>query len=652
MKKLFLAMAALLAGLTSCTKDAPEQGLGTPSGDITVRFSLSLPGSGDVVYPKSRAVQEEAEYAIKKLKLYEFAVNDGQATFHQMHDVEVTPTSAGNYTFALTLDAQYYQQKRKFVFVANDASIAEPALGDPIDKFMKTLATVQLADNDNASKLAPETGIVMSGMGKVGGQEEIVLASSFSCDVELTRAVARVDVINNTPNMVIKDIKMTNAAAKGYVMPQDASPKAPGDPDPEYIDNFQNNSDVALGDTYDDQYNSGSGLQKVFYMYERENSDDDHSTIEISYTINGSVKGSLTVPFRKTGDAQDWVNIQRNHLYKIVLGNGQAITTDKVEVQFFDEDWTVIEIPSDVDCEQDKMNAALKVSMFTPYNVKSANLPAKTVTAFHTTLDLNDYYVSFSDLKANGLTDASAVLSGPDGKKYRLPTEGELNLLLPMWTENNVSPVRHPWWNDNPQTNTTSIVMTDEEFTETIYLKNKQDGYPDNVTSPDEIDGEYRVSGKSWLKKSPTFSTVNYSGQNYNVAPVYGLRFKGTSQYAAYRWESRMIGSNPLERYLSIKIKALKKDDTNTTITTVASESFWENGYIEFKFPASGYYPAGGSSAISSRGVNGYCWSSSYWSGAGDSSQARSLLFHLHDARVIHGDVGHRIPLRLVRVEE
>ncbi len=66
MKKLFLAMAALLAGLTSCTKDAPEQGPGTPSGDITVRFSLSLPGSGDVVYPKSRAVvQEEAEYAIK-----------------------------------------------------------------------------------------------------------------------------------------------------------------------------------------------------------------------------------------------------------------------------------------------------------------------------------------------------------------------------------------------------------------------------------------------------------------------------------------------------------------------------------------------------------------------------------------------------------
>ncbi len=37
--------------------------------------------------------------------------------------------------------------------------------------------------------------------------------------------------------------------------------------------------------------------------------------------------------------------------------------------------------------------------------------------------------------------------------------------------------------------------MTDEEFEETIYLKNQQNGYPDNVTSPDEIDGEYQGCG-------------------------------------------------------------------------------------------------------------------------------------------------------------
>ncbi len=368
--------------------------------------------------------------------MYEFAVNDGQATFLKKHDISATPTSAGNYTFSLILEAQYYLQKRKFVFVANDASIAEPTLGDPIANFMKTLATVQLEDNDNASKLAPESGIVMSGMGQVEGRDEITLNSSFSCDVKLTRAVARVDVINNTPNMVINNIRMTNAAAKGYVMQQDASQKAPGDPVPDYIDNFKNNSNETLGDTYETQNNSGSGLQKVFYMYERENSEDAYSTIEIDYTINGGVKGSLTVPFKKTGATQDyWVHIQRNHLYKIVLGNGQAITTDKVEVQFFDEDWTVIDIPSDVDCEQDKMNAALKVSMFTPFNVKSANFTQKTVTEFHTTLDLDDYHVTFTELKNANLTAADAVLTGPDGKKYRLPTEGELNLLLPMWTE-------------------------------------------------------------------------------------------------------------------------------------------------------------------------------------------------------------------------
>ena len=72
---------------------------------------------------------------------------------------------------------------------------------------------------------------------------------------------------------------------------------------------------------------------------------------------------------------------------------------------------------------------------------------------------------------------------------------------------------------------------------------------------------------------------------NYNIRPVYGLRFKGTSQYAAYRWETCQIADNPLERYLSIKIKALEKDDTQTTIDQVAQEAFWKDGFIEFKFP-------------------------------------------------------------------
>ena len=87
----------------------------------------------------------------------------------------------------------------------------------------------------------------------------------------------------------------------------------------------------------------------------------------------------------------------------------------------------------------------------------------------------------------------------------------------------------------------------------------------------------------------------------------------------------------------------------------VASEDFWKEGsYIEFQFPASGYYsPANADNPtpenITHRGVNGYCWSSSLWTGG---SNARGLYFGLNDADVGRNVPGNRFPLRLVRVKE
>lgn len=52
---------------------------------------------------------------------------------------------------------------------------------------------------------------------------------------------------------------------------------------------------------------------------------------------------------------------------------------------------------------------------------------------------------------------------------------------------------------------------------------------------------------------------------------------------------------------------------------------------------------------ITNRGVNGYCWSSSLWTGG---SFARYLHFRLTDARVRRFVPGYRFPLRLVRVKE
>lgn len=322
------------------------------------------------------------------------------------------------------------------------------------------------------------------------------------------------------------------------------------------------------------------------------------------------------------------------------------------------------------DAEQKRRNDALKVNMFTPYNVLAADLASKKVTSFFDKLAVSKEdcpttsYFTYEELKSNGWTTNGAVITDNSNNKYRLPTEGELNLLMPMWTEGNVSPVHHPWWNDNESTNTTGIYMDNGgEFTETIYLKNNSDGKHDDQTNPQETDGEYRISGKSWLKLGTKAETVHYYAAqpddpqkgNFNIYPVYGLRFQGTSQCAAYRWESCKIASNPLERYFSIKIKALGKEDTKTTIDMVANEAFWKEGFIEFKVPASGYYspsivPDGSNDNISGRGAFGNCWSSSLRSES--DSQARDFDFGLSDTCVGRHAVGHRFPLRLVKVTE
>lgn len=258
---------------------------------------------------------------------------------------------------------------------------------------------------------------------------------------------------------------------------------------------------------------------------------------------------------------------------------------------------------------QDKLNAALKVNMFTEFNAKEFNLSGKTITSFYDKLTVKDEecpatsYVSFEELEAAGALDAT--FTGPDGKHYRLPTAGELALLAPYNLTGNdplpeldgKKPWYFPYWNDNASTINGTYAMCTSPFTETLYLKNLPDHTPD-MSHSEDTDSEYTLKGEAQLKWGELSETMHWNGTNsddpekynYNMRPVYGLRFKGTSQYAAYRWESLKIADDPRERYMSIKIKALREDDTQTTLEMISDESFWQDGYLEFRLPGAGYY--------------------------------------------------------------
>ena len=678
------AAASLLAG---CSKETTGPG-DTDDSRIPITFTLATPGSEGVIYPRSatRATHDAAEYAVRQLTLLVYDATDTSAPkFLRKHDMtsDITLYDNGNgtYTFSLEAPISDMNAKRKFVFVVNDdAAVAATAAGSAEADLHETAATVELADGDTADKLAEaDAGIAMSGTATADGQNEVItIVPGVKCEVKLTRIVARVDVQNNTPNMTLESAVLVGAATRGYLFAQAPLSAPVADRivlgSNATVDLTEEHPALKPGEVF-----APKTFRKTFYAYERPNTAGDYAAVRITYRVNDS-KGTVEVPFIRTeaGGAQTPVDIERNHLYTVVLGNGKPVTTNEVQFTFKVEDWNTVEMPEEIGPgdpldpkSQQKLNAALKVNMFTPFNAKSVDLGTKKINSFFDKLTVSaddcptDSYFTYTELKDAGLTAADAVLTDGEGNEYRLPTEGELNLLLPMWTEEadratvnkEKDGLYHPYWNDNPSTNTLPFVTVATPFTETIYLKNGMDNLPDE-THP--ADPEYTLKGESQLKVGTQTEQIAYPADLvtnvYNIRPVYGLRFKGTNQYAAYRWETCKIASDPLERYLSIRIKALHPQDNATTIDDVADETFWQDGFIEFQFPASGYYSpenAGNPTPenITHRGVYGYCWVSSLWTGDSDSG-ARFLGFYLNDAHVGHSVPGSRFPLRLVKVSE
>ena len=678
------AAASLLAG---CSKETTGPG-DTDDSRIPITFTLATPGSEGVIYPRSatRATHDAAEYAVRQLTLLVYDATDTSAPkFLRKHDMtsDITLYDNGNgtYTFSLEAPISDMNAKRKFVFVVNDdAAVAATAAGSAEADLHETAATVELADGDTADKLAEaDAGIAMSGTATADGQNEVItIVPGVKCEVKLTRIVARVDVQNNTPNMTLESAVLVGAATRGYLFAQAPLSAPVADRivlgSNATVDLTEEHPALKPGEVF-----APKTFRKTFYAYERPNTAGDYAAVRITYRVNDS-KGTVEVPFIRTeaGGAQTPVDIERNHLYTVVLGNGKPVTTNEVQFTFKVEDWNTVEMPEEIGPgdpldpkSQQKLNAALKVNMFTPFNAKSVDLGTKKINSFFDKLTVSaddcptDSYFTYTELKDAGLTAADAVLTDGEGNEYRLPTEGELNLLLPMWTEEadratvnkEKDGMYYPYWNDNSSTNTFPYVTVETPFTETIYLKNGTDNLPDE-THP--ADPEYTLKGESQLKVGTQTEQIAYPADLvtnvYNIRPVYGLRFKGTNQYAAYRWETCKIASDPLERYLSIRIKALHPQDNATTIDDVADETFWQDGFIEFQFPASGYYSpenAGNPTPenITHRGVYGYCWGSSLWTGDSDSG-ARFLGFYLNDAHVGHSVPGSRFPLRLVKVSE
>lgn len=689
MRRICMQAAILMMAVMTAVSCSEVQSDSADNGDgfIPVTFTMSTPAGEAVPYSSTRATHDEAEWTINKLALYVYAVDaDGNGTFLRSYAtdasgeqaINIISNGAGTYTFTLRAPVSDMNARRRFVFVANDALASEPGAGDPQTNLDDALATVTLENNATADALAADDkGIAMTGTAQSSGSDVVTITPGVKCEVHLKRIVARVDIQNNTPNLVIKSVVLENAAPKGYLFAHDPVKAA----DEGYITEGMNKS-VSLGSSYGEQ----TALKKVFYLYERTNSEAGSAQVRINYMINNS-NGSVTVPFKKTSDDMAYVDIERNTLYTIILGNGQPIVTNKVTFTLNVEDWNAVDLDESVDPDEDeqaKMNAALKVNMFTQFNAKDVNFEENKINSFFDKLTVSEEECPASSfyLGSDVIAKQNTIFTDIHGNKFRIPTGGEIALLVPydsgvtkLGTPPDVvdgkTGVYYVFWNDNLSTNKTYVISETAKTTgwnEIVYLKNDADGYSDTSREGSETDGDYIVSGRSWLKFGDLVEILHcYTGEdpdgddpqkyNFNMRPMYGLRFQGTSQYAAYRWESCSINGNPLERYVSIKIKALKKDDVTTTINDVAKETYWKSGYIEFKIPDSGYYKSSGTDSASDKlyecGTSANFWSTTKTK-AVDGDGVLYFGSNTSDMCVFRQPVtsSYQPPIRFVKVEE
>ena len=121
-----------------------------------------------------------------------------------------------------------------------------------------------------------------------------------------------------------------------------------------------------------------------------------------------------------------------------------------------------------------------------------------------------------------------------------------------------------------------------KEIKENITLKNKDDGY--------KATAEYsNVTSYLALSKNAYPYVYPTSGPSY-VRPCYGIRYKATDQYSAYRWEIYNLDNNVL--CVSIRIKALPIDSDITIDDIIDNVTFWKDNYIEINLPFLGYVAA------------------------------------------------------------
>ena len=370
-----LMSIALLTALlsTSCSNDiAPE--LEPVNSGNTLTFTITPPAGEKVEY--TRALHDEQEYAINNLFLLEYEVNgeegvltramawpDNVATGNNTLNLTPVQNADASHTFSIVVPEANMGKTYSYYFLVNNGTSANALLSVTTIEQAKKLDTKEpdinetLAGNyftypHGTSTNENAIGLRMSGVAECNGKNTIVAGTDLNCDVKLTRIVARLDVEYQTPNLRISEITLDGFARSSFFFPKFDDDKNPVYPmryeDQEYSKTMTLNPDVELPEKYlkDEETKDKVELKKAFYTYERANSAESGNVVHIRYYViddNGKeIPGEIDVPFM-TKDGR-YVNTERNHLYRIVLGNGKEPVAGKLTASIIVDDWNPVDV--------------------------------------------------------------------------------------------------------------------------------------------------------------------------------------------------------------------------------------------------------------------------------------------------------------------
>lgn len=348
------ALLALLMGGASCSSEqeylagSPD----TPAPDASngIRIVVHTPAPDDIIM--SRVLHDTPEYTVNKLGVYLFLADNTSGTAdadyklaYQKTDLttsadgdQFTDNGNGSLSYTLPIQAAWLGKSAKIALVANDAVANLTVDNITLEAFKQSVATNKLEADDQsadiisgsiyASDASGATGLPMTAMAKADGNSDAFNITPLGADLtaSLQRIMARIDVCNKTPNLTITGMKVTHAAAQGYLFPQETT-AAPAETYYTLMPTSGYDSQLTGdGIKFNAEPDADNTLKHVFYLYEQVNADAGAAQVVIDYNLKiGAVtkEGTVSVPLKTAEDA--YINTTRNNLYTIVLGSGDPI---------------------------------------------------------------------------------------------------------------------------------------------------------------------------------------------------------------------------------------------------------------------------------------------------------------------------------------